>query len=105
MDAPSGGKVEDSSVGRAASGKGDEDQVEGTWSDMLKASVGPSRSVARCTLLKWLQTQGSGSKRNAQTKQLVGARDDRAAGEPARACHNAHAQKPENGMDVAQLPD
>ena len=25
MDAPSGGKVEDSSVGRAASGKGDED--------------------------------------------------------------------------------
>ena len=60
VDAPSGGSVEDSSVGRAASGraasgKGDEDREavrsvtletmpirsgteEGTWSDMLKAS-------------------------------------------------------------------
>ena len=34
-----------------------------------------------------------------------GARDDRAAGEPAWACHNADAQKPENGVGVAHLPD
>ena len=55
--------------------------------------------MACCTLLKWLQKRGSGSKTSAQTKQLVGARHDRAAGEPAQACHNARAQKPENGMD------
>ena len=64
---------------------------EGTWSHMLKAS-GAEQEWARCTLPKWLQSTDV-AKTDVRTEKMLGARDDKAAGEPVRVCHLPNAQR------------
>ena len=82
---------------------------EGTWSGMPKASewAEQERGVLHTAEMatntrQWWQNECT-NKTASLGHVMTGLLEARVAG--AGLCHNAHAQKPENGMDVAHLPD
>ena len=110
-------------MGRAASGKGDEDREavrsrkaasmavraawfssvmletmpirseEGTWSDMLKASEWGRAGVGALHTTEMAAKHKSDVAKRMCTRQKCLGHDDKAAGEPARACHLPNAQR------------